>query len=125
MSSLDPFDLQIARNLHRLRVRQRMSLEYLAKGLGLSYQQIQKYEKGRNRIAGSTLVRLAQTLEVPISEFFVGIDDVKAGSAPVDSELSCSLKRLEQIDPTGSRLLLELAEALVRNGRIGARVQRQ
>lgn len=101
-----------------------MSLEYLAKGLGLSYQQIQKYEKGRNRIAASTIVRLAQTLEVPISEFFVGIDEVKAGLDPVNSELSCSLKRLEQIDPTGNRLLLELAEVLIRNGRMGSRGQR-
>ena len=47
--------------------------EQLASALGLSYQQIQKYENGSNRITVDRLWRLARRLEVPITYFFAGL----------------------------------------------------
>jgi len=57
-----------------------MSQEKLADRLGLTFQQIQKYEKGTNRISASRLQHLAQILEVPISFFY----DELPGAKPAD-----------------------------------------
>ena len=49
-----------------------MTQEKLAAALGLTFQQVQKYEKGKNRIGASRLQHLAHTLQVPIAFFFEG-----------------------------------------------------
>lgn len=61
---------------NRLRLRRRqlgMSQERLAYGLGLTFQQIQKYERGANRISASKLYEAARCLKVPVSHFFDGL----------------------------------------------------
>lgn len=63
---------------NRLRLRRRqlgMSQERLACGLGLTFQQVQKYERGANRISASKLYEAARCLEVPVSHFFEGLAD--------------------------------------------------
>jgi transcriptional regulator with XRE-family HTH domain len=49
-----------------------MSQEKLGEALGLSFQQLQKYEKGMNRISASRLQHLSQILQVPVPFFFEG-----------------------------------------------------
>jgi transcriptional regulator with XRE-family HTH domain len=59
----------------RVRMRRRMlemSQEKLSDPLGLSFQQVQKYEKGVNRIGASRLQQIAQILQVPVTFFFEG-----------------------------------------------------
>ena len=56
-----------------------MSQEKLGERLGLTFQQVQKYEKGTNRIGASRLYELAQVLSVPVSYFF---EDVPADGVP-------------------------------------------
>jgi transcriptional regulator with XRE-family HTH domain len=51
-----------------------LSQERLARELGLTFQQIQKYERGTNRISAGRLFRLASALDVPVSYFYVGLD---------------------------------------------------
>ena len=61
-----------------VRIRRRtigMSQEALAEQCGVSFQQIQKYESGANRIAASRLWKIAQALEVPLMDFFEGLQD--------------------------------------------------
>ncbi len=61
----------------RIRVRRNLlglSQDQLARTLGISFQQVQKYEKGNNRIAGSRIWQLARTLNIPVSYFFDGIE---------------------------------------------------
>ena len=61
---------------HRLRARRlalRMRQTDLADAIGVTFQQIQKYEKGRSRVSASTLLSLAGTLNVPIAYFFEGL----------------------------------------------------
>lgn len=60
-----------------------ISQEDLGKAVGVSFQQIQKYEKGANRIGASRLQRLAHALQVPISYFFEGMG---AGEADNDGD---------------------------------------
>jgi transcriptional regulator with XRE-family HTH domain len=57
----------------RVRARRRManmSQQVLADALGLTFQQVQKYERGSNRISASKLFQISQFLEVPVSFFF-------------------------------------------------------
>ncbi|MBQ9090380.1 MAG: helix-turn-helix transcriptional regulator [Alphaproteobacteria bacterium] len=61
----------------RIRIRRNLlglSQDQLAKSLRISFQQVQKYEKGSNRIAGSRIWQLARTLNIPVSYFFDGIE---------------------------------------------------
>jgi transcriptional regulator with XRE-family HTH domain len=57
-----------------------MSQEKLGNSLGLTFQQVQKYEKGTNRIGASRLQQISQILQVPVSFFFEGAPTV--GTAP-------------------------------------------
>jgi transcriptional regulator with XRE-family HTH domain len=70
----DPVDVHVGRQLRYLRVSRRMSQERLAAAVDLTFQQIQKYEKGTNRVSASVLYRLANALGVPVSTFFEGIE---------------------------------------------------
>jgi transcriptional regulator with XRE-family HTH domain len=66
-------DRQIAVRVRMRRVALDMSQEKLAAGLGVSFQQVQKYEKGVNRIGAGRLQQLAEILQVPVGFFF---DDI-------------------------------------------------
>ena len=76
MASKDPsnIDKNIDYKLKLKRVDSGMSQEALGENVGLSSQQIQKYEKGANRISASRLFELTRILEVDISYFFEGYE---------------------------------------------------
>ena len=64
----------------RLRRKElKISQEKLAETLGLTFQQVQKYERGANRISASKLYEIARTLRVPIGWFFEGLTDPSSG----------------------------------------------
>ena len=68
----------------RVRLRRqilRMSQETLAKALGITFQQVQKYERGSNRVGASRLWKIAKTLDVPVNYFFEGLEDAPTGVA--------------------------------------------
>src|SRR5262245_48979155 len=66
----DDLDLLIGRRLRQRRILLAISQEELARRIGLSFQQLQKYEVGENRISASRLFKLSEILAVPISWFF-------------------------------------------------------
>jgi transcriptional regulator with XRE-family HTH domain len=68
----DPIDIIVGRNVRQLRARRRVSQLELGEALGLTFQQIQKYEKGTNRVSASKLHQIAVFLGVDISELFEG-----------------------------------------------------
>ena len=67
-----PVDLYVGRRIRARRMQLGVSQEVLAKGLGVSFQQIQKYEKGVNRVSCSMLVEIAKVLKAPPAYFFEG-----------------------------------------------------
>lgn len=67
-------DKKIGQRVRTRRLNIGMSQEKLAELLGLTFQQVQKYEKGANRIAASRLHDIATALEMPVAEFFEGLD---------------------------------------------------
>ena len=79
-----PVDSHVGSRLKQLRTLRRLSQTDVAKKLKLSFQQIQKYEIGSNRIAASRLFELAQILEVPPSYFFEGLHDNSNGAPSSD-----------------------------------------
>lgn len=76
-----PVDAHVGKKLKQIRTLRRLSQTDVARKLRLSFQQIQKYEIGSNRVAASRLFELAQILDVPPSYFFEGLHD-NANAAP-------------------------------------------
>lgn len=77
-----PIDIHVGK---RVRIRRRlldMSQTDLGNAIDLTFQQIQKYERGANRISASVLFRLSEVLDVPISFFFDDMPDAIAGASP-------------------------------------------
>ncbi len=68
-------DVAVGANLRRVRSLRLMSQEALATQLGITFQQVQKYEKGVNRISASKLVLIAEALDCDLSSLFAGIAD--------------------------------------------------
>jgi transcriptional regulator with XRE-family HTH domain len=71
----DPVDVHVGRRLRMRRKDLGYSQQALADALGLTFQQVQKYEGGANRISASKLHATAMFLKTPIGFFFEGLDD--------------------------------------------------
>jgi len=69
-ASPNPIDIHVGKRLRLRRTLLGMSQERLGELLGLTFQQVQKYERGANRIGSSRLFELGQILDVPVSFFF-------------------------------------------------------
>ncbi len=72
----NPVDVHVGRRVRMRRVLIGLSQEKLGEQLGLTFQQVQKYEKGSNRISASRLYQIAHILGVPVSFFFDDLPDV-------------------------------------------------
>lgn len=79
LSSPHPVDVHIGRRIRELRLISGMSQTDLGKSAGITFQQVQKYERGTNRVSGSMLYNFANTLEVQVSYFFDGLLQAEAG----------------------------------------------
>ena len=99
----DNIDLHVGARLRFRRLERGMSQEALAVAVGLRFQQIQKYEKGQNRIGASRLYRLGIVLDVPLAYFFEGLPE--SGSETALGEMRNTLAFL------GTQEGQELAQA--------------
>ena len=90
----DPVDVHVGARLRMRRVFLGMSQEKLADHLGLTFQQIQKYEKGANRIGASRLYAISRVLDTPVQYFFddlpaeAGAGGEKPSSAPGSEDIA-------------------------------------
>jgi transcriptional regulator with XRE-family HTH domain len=106
-----------------------LSQEKLGESIGLTFQQVQKYERGANRIGASRLHELSRVMDVPVSFFFDDVDPVRApaipggfAEPPAEAFDSDPLRRRETVelvdayyaidDPAVRRRLYELARTL-------------
>ena len=71
----DDIDLHLGKRLRRRRRLLGLTQQQVAEGVGIRFQQIQKYECGANRISAARLWQLAQVLEVPVNYFYDGLTD--------------------------------------------------
>ena len=74
-------DRKIGQRVRSRRLEIGMSQERLAELLGITFQQVQKYEKGVNRIAASRLFDIASALQQPVAKFYEGLSARAAGAA--------------------------------------------
>src|SRR5690242_7304438 len=73
-----PVDAIVGRTIRVHRLQQHLSQSALGRTIGVSFQQIQKYENGSNRVGASRLVQIAQALHVPLDMFFQRVDSPAA-----------------------------------------------
>jgi len=128
----DPIDIHVGGRIRTRRIYLDMRQEELARELGLTFQQVQKYERGANRVGASRLYDLSRVLDVPVSFFFEDIapgEEVAArpsglAEAAEGYEADPMLKRetLELVrayykitDPHIRRRLFDLAKALAKS----------
>jgi transcriptional regulator with XRE-family HTH domain len=83
--ALNPIDKHVGSRLRMRRLMLDLSQTDIADALGLTFQQVQKYEKGSNRISASRLQHLSQILQVPVPFFFEGAP-TSGARPPVDAE---------------------------------------
>jgi transcriptional regulator with XRE-family HTH domain len=91
--SPNPTDRHVGRRVRTRRLILAMSQEKLAAALGLTFQQVQKYERGENRIGASRLQQMSHILQVPVGFFFEG-----APNAPAPHGSNGSALSMAQID---------------------------
>ncbi|WP_269715623.1 helix-turn-helix domain-containing protein [Caulobacter sp. NIBR2454] len=82
-SAPNPTDVHVGARIRLRRKHLGISQTQLAEGLSLTFQQVQKYERGVNRVSASKLYDMARTMGVPISYFFDGLPDPTAAT-PAD-----------------------------------------
>ena len=95
----DDIDAHIGSRVRLRRMMVNVSQESLGEALGVTFQQIQKYEKGLNRIGAGRLYRIAQILDVPVSYFYEGLPELN-GSASLNG-----LKISEEVDERGVEVM--------------------
>src|SRR5215510_6866403 len=71
-----PVDKHVGTRIRMRRIMLGMSREKLSEGLGLTWQQVQKYENGKNRIGASRLQQIAHILQIAVPFFFEGAPDI-------------------------------------------------
>jgi transcriptional regulator with XRE-family HTH domain len=108
----NPIDVHVGIRIRLRRTLLGLSQEKLAEAVGLTFQQVQKYEKGANRVSSSRLMDIAEFLEADIPYFFAEMSVAVAGQTP--SQLHHSKQLPENDvgkDPMAKRETLELVRA--------------
>ena len=124
----NPIDIHVGTRLRLRRTLLGLSQETLGEAVGITFQQLQKYERGANRISASRLFNLSQVLGVPVSFFF---EDLSTGETParraatneVDLEAMARRETLELVrayyritDPAIRKRAFDLFKALAGEG---------
>ncbi|MDK9721858.1 MAG: helix-turn-helix domain-containing protein [Rhodospirillales bacterium] len=111
----NPIDVHVGNRVRLRRTLLGMSQEKLGEAIGLTFQQVQKYERGANRVGASRLYDLSQVLDVPVSYFFDDMPDEVTKSSPrqilgMSEDPAADFEH----DPMTKRETLELVRAYYR-----------
>lgn len=124
-----PVDLHVGARVRARRMAIGMTQQALAARLGVTFQQVQKYELGSNRVSASRLWAIAQAMGVPVSFFYEGLARKRTASGaegaappgpscevtdgqPLDRQAAALLRSFAAIDAPKRARLLDLARAL-------------
>ena len=126
----NPIDIHVGARVRLRRLMLRMSQDKLGENLGVTFQQVQKYERGSNRVSASRLWSMADVLDVPVQYFFEGLSmRAEAGgfgendqtplvydfiNSPDGVQLAAAFSRIT--DPKVRRQVLQLVRALSGEG---------
>jgi transcriptional regulator with XRE-family HTH domain len=114
----NPIDIHVGSRIRLRRTMLGMSQEKLGESLGITFQQVQKYEKGTNRVGASRLQNIASILNVPVSFFFEDAPDDSAASAATGLEENSSTYVVSFLSSSEglqlNRAFVKIADAKVR-----------
>ena len=105
-----PVDVHVGSRVRLRRTLLGMSHEALGQAVGLTFQQIQKYERGANRVGASRLYEFSRILDVPVSYFFEDMADEVRNADPDDRDIEV----VSEDEPLSERETLELVRAYYR-----------
>lgn len=109
-----PFDVEVGQRVSFRRRELGLSQSKLGEGLGLTFQQVQKYERGSNRISASKLYEISRILGVSCA-WLMGEDGAPCGAVlpqAMEGKAQKMLTAWRRLDPRGQDALLELARRL-------------
>jgi transcriptional regulator with XRE-family HTH domain len=116
----NPIDAEVGRRikLHRLSVG--LSQTELGDSIGVTFQQVQKYERGQTRVGASRLTQIAKKLNIPIGEFFESVEAAKKGNSSAQTALQLlaqplAIKLLQLFSDIPDRELRQSIVQLVEN----------
>ncbi len=107
----NPIDVHVGSRLRLRRTLLGISQEKLGEAIGLTFQQVQKYERGSNRIVASRLFDLARVLDVTVGFFFDDMSDDVTAHSPGQSKGTASEAVDVGPDPMAKREILQLVRA--------------
>ncbi len=110
----NPIDVHVGSRVRLRRTLLGMSQEKLGDAIGLTFQQVQKYERGANRVGASRLFELSRVLDVPVSFFFDELDPDTAEAVPSAVASHAPPSPSAGPDPMMRRETLELVRAYYR-----------
>lgn len=112
----NPIDVHVGGRVRLRRTLLGLSQEKLGEAIGLTFQQVQKYERGANRIGASRLFDLSRVLDVPVGYFFEDITDDVAARSPRQIRGMAETPEPYEPDPMAKRETLELVRAYYKIG---------
>jgi transcriptional regulator with XRE-family HTH domain len=107
----NPVDVHVGNRVRLRRTLLGMSQEKLGESLGLTFQQVQKYERGANRIGASRLWDLSRVLDCPVAFFFEEMNDETASASPRNLSVETPDVEQREGDQMTKRETLELVRA--------------
>jgi transcriptional regulator with XRE-family HTH domain len=107
----NPVDVHVGGRIRLRRTLLGLSQEALADSLGLTFQQVQKYERGSNRVSSSRLFDMVRILDVPIAYFFDEMGSEVSKQSPATLAGKAPKKVDQESDPAARRETLELVRA--------------
>lgn len=109
-----PVDKSIGDRIRARRLALGLSQEALASEIGITFQQVQKYEKGQNRVAAATLVDIARALDAPVTLLLPTPADSPATSLIEQPGVAELIPLLKPLNASGRHVLAQLARALAK-----------
>ena len=109
-----PVDKTIGARIRARRLALGMSQEALASEIGITFQQVQKYEKGQNRVAAATLLDIARALDAPVTLLLPATESSPATSLIEQPGVAELIPLLKPLNPHGRHVLSLLARALAK-----------
>ncbi len=118
----NPIDRHVGSRVRMRRMMLGMSQEKLGDALGLTFQQVQKYEKGTNRIGASRLQQISNSLQVPVSFFFDGAPELPGEKRPDGMAEAPSPAYVSDFLATSDGLALTKAFMRIRDAKLRRRI---
>ena len=115
----EPADIHVGKRIRARRKILAMSQTVLGKKIGVTFQQVQKYERATNRIGSSRLLRIASALNIPVAWFFEGLPQPIKGQDPLDGLRIAAKQNITLIkDERGLRAVGEICRAVAEVGHL-------